>query len=241
MKQDIILVLPQTEYLANVCIALKRFKMEVFLVNDIGYVDAGLSLHSPAFLLLDADMEGIETFLLDVSKRLLHPTPYIIVSGAFSHSEDRIIMLNIGADICIGKPISAEEVLAVVKAVYRRESRFARLQSGNLLPCIEYRQLTIDPLRRTVTMKGKEVELTAKEFDILYFLAFRAGTVLTRKEIFEAVWKETYDESSTGVVDHISSLRRKLRLHKRDKDYIETVFGVGYRFTKGKENYYFIR
>lgn len=229
---DIVLVLPQTKCLRNVCSILRCFGMDVFQTEDIKSVKAGLSLHSPAFILLDGDKEETESFLMDVSRQRLFPPPYIIVVGTFPCREDRIVMLNTGADICIDKPVNAEEILAVVRAVFRRERRLARLHGGKLLPRIEHKQLVIDPLCRTVTMNGGQVSLTAKEFDILYYLAFRAGTVLTQEEIFEAVWKEPYNKSSTGVPDHISSLRRKLGLHKRDKDYIETVFGVGYRFAK---------
>lgn len=144
-------------------------------------------------------------------------------------------MLELGADACVSKPVNAKEIFAIVRAVYRRESRLARLQRGKLLPRIEHKKLKIDPFRRIVMMRRDLIELTAKEFDVLYFLAYHAGTVMTKKEIYESVWKETYDETSTGVADHISSLRRKLGLHKKDKDYIETVFGIGYRFADTKK------
>lgn len=235
MKQDIMLVSSHTEQINNVCRILKHFGMDVSQIDNIERVNAGLVLHSPAFLLLDEDMEGLESFLVEIPKRVLHPPPYIIIAGIFPHSEDRIAVLNFGADTCISKPINAEEILAVIKAVHRRESRLARLQRGKLFPRIEHKELSIDPVRKVVVMRGEQVSLTVKEFDILCFLAYRAGIVVTKKEVFESVWKEPYHEASTGVVDHISSLRRKLGLHKKDKDYIETVFGVGYRFADTKK------
>lgn len=238
MKQDIILVSPRTEHLTNICKILKHFGMDVSQVENIGSVNAGLISHSPAFLLLDENVEEVESFLAKVHKLVLHPSPYIMVAGTFIHREDRIAILNVGADTCVGKPINAEEILAVVRAVQRRESRFARMQRGRLLPRIEHKELTIDPLRRIVTMRGKQVSLTIKEFDILCFLAYRAGTVVTKEELFESVWKEPYHQASTGVIDHISSLRQKLGLHKKNKDYIETVFGIGYRFADIKDENY---
>lgn len=78
--------------------------------------------------------------------------------------------------------------MAVVRAVQRRESRFARMQRGRLHPCIEHKELMIDPTRRAVVMRGEQVSLTAKEFDILCFLAYRAGTVMTKEEIYESVF-----------------------------------------------------
>lgn len=230
MKQDIILVSSQTKHLTNVCKVLKRFGMDVSQVEKVECMNAGLTSHSPAFFLLDVDLEGAEHFLSELSKCLIYPPPYIMVAGTFPHSKDRVAMLTIGADICIGKPINAEEVLSVVKSVQRRERRLARLNCGKLLSCIKHKELTIDPLRRTVTMRGNQVALTAKEFDILYLLAYREGTVLSKKEIFETIWNETYSKTSTAVSDHIYSLRQKLGLDKKNQDYIQTVFAKGYRF-----------
>lgn len=220
----------QAEHLTNVYKTLERFGMNVTPIKDIQGVKAGLASHSPAFLLLDGDMEGVKPLLAEMVRSALYPPPYIIVAGAFSHSEDCAAMLNIGADACISKPISARNILSAVKAVFRREGRLARLQCGRLLPRIAHKELSIDPLRRTVTMRGDLITLTPKEFDILYLLAHHAGSVLTKEEIYRSVWNEAYDAASTGVSDHISSLRQKLKLDKKDKDYIQTVFGVGYRF-----------
>lgn len=126
---------------------------------------------------------------------------------------------------------SADEILKVINAVLRRERKIARLHIGRLLPCINYKDLSIDPLRRTVQMRKETVELTEKEFDILHLLAFHSGNVLTREEIYESVWKRACGSSAASVSGHIFSLRKKLGLDPKDKDYIQTVFGVGYRFT----------
>lgn len=141
-------------------------------------------------------------------------------------------MLRNGADTCIEKPIHAEEVLAVIEAVLRRGKRNAVYHQDVLLPCIEHRELAIDPLRRQVTMRGEEIALTAKEFEILYTLASRAGTVLTKEEIYRHVWNVELDLNAPIVADHVSSIRRKLGLSRKSSDYIQTVFGVGYRFEK---------
>lgn len=83
---------------------------------------------------------------------------------------------------------------------------------------------------RMVTMRGETVILTRKEYEVLCFLAKKAGTVLTKEEIYCAVWKSSYDPNSTNVADQISSLRFKLGLDRKDTTYIQTVIGVGYRF-----------
>lgn len=164
MRQDIILISPWTEHLANVCEILKCFGLTVFQFDGIESVNAELVTNSPAFILLDGDLECLKSFVSKILRCYLNPPPYIIVASLFEHRNDYINMLNIGADACVSNPICVEEILAVVRAVHRRERRLAQLQDGKPLPCIEYKQLAIDPLCRIVTMGGEQVELTAKEF-----------------------------------------------------------------------------
>lgn len=232
MKQDIMLALAQTNYLINVCEALRDFGMKVFQIDGIEHVNAGLVSHSPAFLLIDMDIEGAEALLNEMAKNPLYPPPYIIAADTFFSVSECIAVLNLGADAYINKPISADEVLAIIKTVLRRERKIARLHIGRLLPCIEYKDLLIDPLRRIAQMRGIEVELTEKEFDILHLLAYHSGNVLTREEIYEATWRRACGSSAASVSGHIFSIRQKLGLGSKDKDYIQTVFGVGYRFAR---------
>lgn len=140
-----------------------------------------------AFLLLNIDLEGAKAFLQEVSRSVLRPPPYILAAATISDVPECIAILDLGADAYINKPISADEVLAVIKAVLRREYKIARLHVGRPLPCIDYKDLSIDPLRRIVQMRGVEVEVTEKEFDILHLLAYHSGNVLTREEIYESV------------------------------------------------------
>lgn len=121
-------------------------------------------------------------------------------------------------------------MLAIIGGVLQRRQRNVQLHSNIPRLYIKYKELTIDIPRRKVTMCGKSVLLTRKEFDVLCFLANRTGIVLTKEEIYTAVWKTRYDSKSTHVSDQISSLRRKLGLNSRDANYIQTVIGVGYRF-----------
>lgn len=125
--------------------------------------------------------------MAEIANGLFHPYPYIIVSSTQSNGAFHADLLRLGADICIDNPIIVDEVLAVVNAVQRRERRIAGLNVGRLLPRIEYKDLVIDPLRRIVMMKGTQINLTAKEFGVLYFLADHAGSALTKKEIYQAV------------------------------------------------------
>lgn len=142
-------------------------------------------------------------------------------------------MLDLGADACVSKPIKAQEILTIVKSVFRRERKIAWRNLGQLDSCIEHKDLIIDPLRRLVTMREETVGLTAKEYGVLYLLARHAGLVLSKKEIYEAVWGMEYSLTAASVAGYIFTLRKKLGLSSRDDEYIHTVFGVGYRFAAG--------
>ena len=169
-----------------------------------------------------------------IADSILRPYPYIIAADACLGGEKFAALLNMGADACVQNPINAKDVLALIRAVLRRERKIIWPYRNRLLPCIEYKDLAIDPLRRIVTMKGVEIALTAKEFEILYLLAQNAGTVLTKEEIYRSVWNTDCNIVATSVTDHISSLRQKLGIDRKDTHYIQTVFGVGYRFSMTK-------
>lgn len=232
MKREIMLLTVPTEHIENICKTLQYTGMDVIQSENIDSVKAGLSSHSPAFLLLDIDLEGAKVFLREISRNLVYPPPYIVAAGTFSSTSDSVSILNSGADACINKPIDANEFLAVINAVLRREQKIARLHVGRLLPCIDHKDLSIDPLCRIVEMRGERIELTEKEFDVLYFLAYHAGSVLTKEKIYESVWKRACGSTVASVSGHVFSIRQKLGLDAKDKNYIQTVFGVGYRFNR---------
>lgn len=158
-----------------------------------------------------------------------------MIAATFSKGPDRATILDLGADVCIEKPIDPLEVVALIHAVLRREHKITRLGLGRLLSRIEHKDLTIDPLRRIVTMYGQPVELSPKEFDILHLLAQHAWTVLAPKIIYEMVWKSEFEFMNTRIADNIHSIRRKLGLDSKDTDYIETIHRIGYRFAPSEQ------
>lgn len=232
MKHEIMIVADTTESFSEIYKALYPDKIDVILVNNIEAAKVGLKEHNPAFLLLDCDNYDINSLLDEIMIGFYRPYPYIIVAASFSNGTTRASILRNGADTCIEKPICAEDILAVIDAVLRRGQRNAAYHQGTLLPCIEHRELAIDPLRRRVTMHDEEIGLTVKEFDVLYALASCAGAVLTKEEIYRYVWHVEPGLNTLIVADHISSIRRKLGLSRKDNNYIQTVFGIGYRFEK---------
>ena len=213
----------------KVCSVLSDNGIPNTLVTDVKKATRCLQSRSTAFLLLDLELEGAETFLDEVATGLYNPPPYLLVVSTFPDSAARSKVMNRGADACLEKPLNSHEVLAVINAALRRSSRLVK-GPEKLAPCLVRGELTIDPLRRTVIMEDRLVKLTPKEFDILYFLASYPGIVFTKDQIYEHVWNDDSQFATTNVFDHISALRKKLGLSSKDARYIETVFGTGYRF-----------
>ena len=232
MKQDILILSNRKDHIEPAYTALAEHDILATIVTDTNSLLSALRTHIPAFLWLDMDMDVARPILAKIMDRLLCPPPYIILASSFSSSTDRADMLDQGADACVELPVDQSEVLAILNSVLRRESRLKCVRTGSLLPCIEHKELFIDPLRREVRMRGEAINLTPKEFDLLHLLANSPGVVFSREQIYSHIWKAQDSLGVSTVSDHISSLRQKLGLHPKDSDYIQTVFRVGYRFAE---------
>jgi DNA-binding response OmpR family regulator len=229
MKQDILIVLSRKDKPELVCAVLAHHGITAASAENIKEAIQRLEARTSAFLLLDLDLNGADLFLDAVVTSFYDPPPYLLVADDFFSSAERTNTLNRGADVCLEKPVDAEEVAAVINAALRRAARLQR-KGIKLAPCIIHKEMTIDPLRRAVVMRGQTVNLTAREFDILYLLASYPGIVFSKGQIYKHVWNEDYKFATTSVTDLISSLRRKLGLNIRDKQYIQTIYNSGYRF-----------
>lgn len=217
------LVSEMSTHITGVYNILRGSNIDVVHTENEYDAKAGLAVHSPAFVLLDFYIKGVKSLLQEIAFGKWLPQPYVMVAAEYTDGNDRADMLRLGADICIDWPINVDEVLAVIHAVRRRNRR---------LPDIEYKELSINTTSRTVTMRGEPIALTRKEYEVLILLVNHAGVVLTKEEIYRAVWKSSYDPNSTNVAEQVSSLRFKLGLDRKDNTYIQTVIGIGYRFGK---------
>jgi DNA-binding response OmpR family regulator len=173
------------------------------------------------------DMDG-----LDVCRRIRQREDYlpILMLTARSGEVDRVLGLELGADDYLTKPFSVRELVARVKAILRRVERMAaeREVAGDMP--IVFEELAIDREKRQVMVKGEPVKLTAKEFDLLVHFARNPGRVYTRSQILDLVWgygEGTYEHT---VNSHINRLRAKIEEDASSPRYIQTVWGVGYRF-----------
>lgn len=179
-------------------------------------------------LILDLMLPGVDGFEICKQVRKEKNTPILMVS-AKKDDIDKIRGLGLGADDYITKPFSPSELVARVKA---HLARYERLIGSNVQEneIIEIRGLKIDKTARRVYINGEEKNFTTKEFDLLTFLAQNPNRVFRKEELFSKIWDmESIGDIATVTV-HIKKIREKIELDTQKPQYIETIWGVGYRF-----------
>jgi two-component system alkaline phosphatase synthesis response regulator PhoP len=204
-----------------------------FGVRTASDADRGLHLlraESPDLVVLDLglpDSDGRDLTRLIRSDPRLAAVPIIFLTARVAES-DRIVGLELGADDYIPKPFNPREVVARVRAVLRRSSggkpdAARRLSAGGL---------TLDPDGHTLTVRGRPVELTPTEFELLALFMENPGHTYTREELLEKTLGYSYEGTGRTLDTHILNLRRKIEADPRRPDWIQTVHRIGYRFAK---------
>jgi DNA-binding response OmpR family regulator len=187
----------------------------------------------PDLIILDLMLPGIDGLTITRQLRQARKTRQdvpIIMLTAKGETSDRIRGLDLGADDYIAKPFSPREVVSRIHAVLRRAAP-APAQMGELL---EFPGLAIDTGAHTVTVAGRKVGLSSKEFDLLVFFAGNPGRVFSRTRLLDHVWGHEYYGDPSTVTVHIRRLREKIEADPSAPVFIETVWGVGYRFNSGE-------
>ena len=180
-------------------------------------------------VILDANMSMEDDHKLLKVMRQAKRTPILLLSSQADHSE-RLRALQAGAHAYMGHPYSLEECLAQAEALMQLYIE-AHPGSNLCYTLVFGKDLVIDPSTRQVFLKGKELNFTRKEFDLLFCLASNAGRVISREQLYEQVWSEDAAYDVDGLVKtHIKTLRKKLS--ESGTEYIKNVWGVGYRFSK---------
>lgn len=186
-------------------------------------------------IILDLMLPGMDG--LEICRRLRGRAEYtpILMLTSKSSELDRVLGLEMGADDYVTKPFSIRELIARVKAILRRIHKLrSEQQEGRPVP-IRSGELAIDPEKRHVTVKGKAIDLTAKEFELLYHFAQHPGRVYTRSQLLDQVWGYGHDGYEHTVNSHINRLRAKIEENPAHPGYILTVWGVGYKFAEAAD------
>jgi DNA-binding response OmpR family regulator len=178
----------------------------------------------PDVVILDLGLPDVDGREILKMIRAVSAVP-VIVATARDDETEIVSVLDAGADDYVVKPFSAEQLEARIRAVMRRGV------PDDLRETIEVGELSIDPQARVAKLSGRDLELTRKEFDLLLYLAGRAGTVVGKRELLAEVWRQPYGGADKTVDVHLSWVRRKLGESAAQPVYLHTVRGVGVKLT----------
>jgi DNA-binding response OmpR family regulator len=193
---------------------------------------AKFAADKPDLILLDLNLPDGDG--RDVAREIRRSSGVpIIMLTARGTETDRIVGLEIGADDYVVKPFSSAEVVARIRAVLRRSEAHDDQQDQDLGQPVVVEEMRIDPGTRRAFLGEQELDLSLKEFDLLYELARNAGTVVSRDQLMTRVWDENWFGSTKTLDVHIGWLRRKLGDDANKPHWIETVRGIGFRFAGG--------
>ena len=194
---------------------------------------AKFAADKPDLILLDLNLPDGDG--RDVAREIRRSSGVpIIMLTARGTETDRIVGLEIGADDYVVKPFSSAEVIARIRAVLRRSEAHADQLDQDLGEPVVVEEMRIDPGTRRAFLGEQELDLSLKEFDLLYELASNAGTVVSRDQLMTRVWDENWFGSTKTLDVHIGWLRRKLGDDANKPHWIETVRGIGFRFAGGE-------
>lgn len=181
-------------------------------------------------IVLDVMLPEMDGFHILERIRSVSAVPVLMLT-AKTASTDKVNGLRSGADDYLTKPFDVEEFIARVLSLIRRYTTLNN--SANEEPHrLSFQKLTIDLDTRIVQIEDGQVELHAKEFDILCYLARNQGRILTKQQIYEEIWQEPYAYDDNNIMGYISKLRKQIEADPNNPTYIQTVKGVGYRFSR---------
>jgi two-component system response regulator ResD len=226
-SQGLVLVVDDEPTIAEVVARyLERAGYETRTAADGPSAVAAALAKRPDLIVLDIMLPGFDG--LEVMRRLhedLEGRVAVVLLTAKGEEGDRVVGLQRGADDYVVKPFSPAELVARVDAVLRRTTGGEEADEP-----LRFGQLEIDPAARTVVVGGREAELTQREFELLLFLARHPGQVFSRDQLMDRVWQFHFYTDTTTVTVHIRRLRSKVESDPAKPEWIQTVWGVGYRF-----------
>lgn len=236
MTKSILIVEDHRDLATVVKRHLVELGCDVVIVSDGPSAVQAAETRSFDLILLDLMLPGFNG--LEVCRRLRERIPYvpILMLTAKSSELDKVIGLETGADDYLTKPFSIKELLARVKAIFRRMEALAAAPEQDPAIVQLGDVLKVDPITRKVTVYGHDVELTSKEFDLLIHFARNPGRVYSRTQLLDAVWGHRHAGYEHAVNCHINRLRAKIERDQHHPELIQTVWGVGYKMTESLPN-----
>lgn len=227
MSENTILVVEDEPSVGEVVsLYLRRAGFQVSVIRDGMKALETLAETLPSLIILDLMLPGADGWEIIRRLRERSDVPVIMLT-ARREEIDRIAGLELGADDYVVKPFSPQELVSRVRAVLRRSAAQHDAPSEQI---VAFDDLSINPTTRYITVREKEIILTAKEFDLLYLLAQHPRQVFTRDQLLERVWGDaSYIDPGTVTV-HIRRLREKIENDPAAPRHLQTVWGVGYRF-----------
>jgi DNA-binding response OmpR family regulator len=226
MNQTILVADDETN-ITDVCRRyLEREGYKVLVANDGLQALELWKTHQPHLM-----MPGKNGWQVCDEIRALQEVPIIMLT-ARGDEPDRLLGLTMGADDYITKPFSPRELVLRVKNILRRSQINATSTKAITAEVLFFEGMTIYPEQRRVSVLTKDIELTAKEFDLLYLLACHPNQVFSRNQLLNKVWDIDFEGDTTTVTVHIRRLREKIETSPSEPHFIKTVWGIGYKFAE---------
>ena len=227
-KQKILIVDDDNNIAELISLYLVKECFETRICNDGESAINAFDSFKPNLVLLDLMLPGIDGYQVCRELRATSQVPIIMLS-AKGEVFDKVLGLEMGADDYMEKPFDSKELVARVKAVLRRYKPQAQEQAESDDKVVRYPNLEINMTNYSVTYMGERVDMPPKEMELLYFLAASPNHVFTREQLLDRIWGYDYPGDTRTVDVHIKRIREKISDHEKWK--IETVWGVGYKFT----------
>jgi two-component system, OmpR family, response regulator ResD len=228
-----ILIVEDDPNIRDVCRRyLERDGYEVLLAGDGNEGWKRFCETDPALIVLDLMLPHKDGWTLCEEIRRQSDVPIIMLT-ARGEERDRLMGLTIGADDYLTKPFSPRELVLRVQAILRRCNLVKRQQDQEDIRILRFDGLVIDPVARRVFVDDRAIDLTVKEFELLYLMAKRPGQVFSRMQLLDLVWDSDYERDASTVTVQIRRLREKIERNPSEPHWIHTVWGIGYRFEPG--------
>jgi DNA-binding response OmpR family regulator len=230
MQKNILIIEDNTDIAHLVSVNLRGKHMQVdHAVDGNEGLQKALS-NRYQLVILDLMLPGMDG--MDVCREMRNKKIYtpVLMLTAKTTELDRVLGLEVGADDYLTKPFSIPELIARVNAILRRSEQY-QSPPAETIEKLQYGDLCVNPDDRTVLLGDNNIELTAKEFDLLWHFASNPGRVYTRSQLLSSVWGYGHDGYEHTVNSHINRLRAKIESDPAVPEYVITVWGVGYKFS----------